>query len=500
MDNNYDIAIIGSGLSGLSIAYMLAKNGYKVAIFEKHSQFGGCLQSFVRSGVKFETGMHYIGSIEEGQILNKYFKYLSILDDIELSSLDKNCYDIIDFKDERYCYANGHENFIETLSKKFPDNRNDIKSYVDTIHQVTENSPYYSFKNFETLNILDPAHVKTSINEYISQTTDNETLRNVLTGNIPLYAGLKDKTPLYIHALISDFYINSAYRIVDSSDNIAKSLIKSIKKMGADMFNNCEVKKIICNDKQVTAIELENGERVNVKYLISSIHPESLLQIIDSNLIRKAYRERICNMQQTVSTFTVFIKFKENSVPYLNSNFFKYRDSSVWDCETYTEENWPKSYLYMHQCSEKNQKWAKGAILFAYMNYADVLQWNGTKIGKRGLDYEDFKKIKAEKLLACLGEDMPGILSKIENYWTSTPLTYQDYTATKDGSTYGVIRDVSSPIQTMISQRTKIPNLFLTGQNTNSHGVLGVIISSVITASEILGKNFLISQINDFKR
>ena len=93
---------------------------------------------------------------------------------------------------------------------------------------------------------------------------------------------------------------------------------------------------------------------------------------------------------------------------------------------------------------------------------------------------------------------MPGILSNIDNYWTSSPLTYQDYTATKEGSTYGVVRDVSSPIQTTISQRTKIPNLFLTGQNTNSHGVLGVIISSVITASELLGKEFLINQINEF--
>lgn len=499
MENNYEVAVIGSGLSGLSIAYILAKNGYKVAVFEKNAQFGGCLQSFKRSGVTFETGMHYVGSIEQGQILHKYFNYLSILNDIELSSLDKSCYDIIDFKGERYCYANGHENFIETLAKKFPNNVNDIKNYVKSIHNVTENSPYYSFKGFDTLNILDPEHIKTSINEYISKITSNETLQNVLTGNIPLYAGLKDKTPLYIHALISDFYINSAYRIVGSSDNIAKSLVKSLKNMGVDLFNNSEVKKVICNDKQVTAIELNDGERVEVKTLISSIHPEYLLQMIDSNLIRKAYRERICSMEQTVSTFTVYIKFKENSVPYLNSNFFKYRDSSIWDCETYTEENWPKSYLYMHQCSEKDQKFAKGAILFSYMNYADVAKWNGTRIGKRGDDYEEFKKIKAEKLLTSLEKDIPGTLSKIESYWTSTPLTYQDYTATKDGSTYGVIRDVSSPIQTTISQRTKIPNLFLTGQNTNSHGVLGVIISSVITASELLGKEFLIKQINDFE-
>lgn len=499
MENNYEVAIIGSGLSGLSAAYILAKNGFKVAVFEKNHQFGGCLQSFKRAGVKFETGMHYIGSIEKGQILHKYFNYLSILDDIELSSLDKNCYDIIDFKGERYFYANGHENFAETLSKKFPDNVNEIKRYVKAIRNVTDDSSYYSFRNFDNHNLLNPEHISTSTTDFISDITDNDTLQNVLAGNIILYAGLKNKTPLYIHALISDFYINSAYRVVGGSDNIASSLIKSLKNMGVDLYDNSEVKKVICDDKGVASIEINDGERFEVKYLISSIHPAALLPIVDSHRIRKVYKERICNMEQTVSTFVVYIKFKEKTVPYMNSNFFKYREQSVWDCECYDEDSWPKSYFYMHQCIETNQKYADGAIMLAYMNYADVAKWNGTSIAGRGCDYEDFKRQKAEKMLGILERDMPGTLCKIESYWTSSPLTYQDYTSTKEGSMYGTARDVSDPINTYISQNTKIPNLFLTGQNTNSHGVLGVIISSVITASELLGKDFLMKQINEFE-
>lgn len=499
MENNYEVAIIGSGLSGLSTAYILAKNGFKVVVLEKNQQFGGCLQSFTRSGVSFETGMHYIGSVEEGQILHKYLNYLSILNDVEFSSLDKSCYDIIEFEGDRYYYANGYENFIDTLSKKFPSNIKDIKEYTNRIQKITQNSVYYSFNNSDRQDIPALDYTQTSVNGILSQITDNKTLQNVLAGNIILYAGLKDKTPFNIHATISDFYINSAHRIVGGSDNIAKSLVKSLTNMGVDLFNNCEVTKVICDEKQVCSIELNNGERIRVGNVVSSIHPERLLQMLDSNLIRKVYRERICSMRQTVSTFIVYMKFKENSLPYLNSNFFRYRTDSVWGCEDYDDTSWPKSYFYMHHCSEKNQKFAKGAILLAYMNYADVAKWNGTKIGNRGYDYEEFKKTKAEILLSALEKDMPGTLCRIENYWTSTPLTYQDYTATKDGSTYGIIRDVNVPIQTTISQRTKIPNLFLTGQNTNSHGILGVIISSVITASELLGKDFLINQINEFE-
>ena len=53
----YDIIIVGSGLGGLVCGSILSKNGYKVLVLEKNIQIGGCLQSFKRNGVKFETGM-----------------------------------------------------------------------------------------------------------------------------------------------------------------------------------------------------------------------------------------------------------------------------------------------------------------------------------------------------------------------------------------------------------------------------------------------------------
>ena len=148
----------------------------------------------------------------------------------------------------------------------------------------------------------------------------------------------------------------------------------------------------------------------------------------------------------------------------------------------------------MHQCKEKDQKFAESAELIAYMNYAEVKQWEGTTVGHRGEDYELFKKQKAERMLQELELSFPGIQNCIETYYTSTPLTYENYTKTKDGSMYGIIRDKNFPTQTLVSQRTKIPNLFMTGQNINSHGILGVTIGSVITCAEFLGLNEVIQE------
>jgi all-trans-retinol 13,14-reductase len=89
------VVIIGSGLGGLVCAYILLKNGYEVVVLEKNAQTGGCLQTFVRGGAKFETGMHYIGSMDEGQVLHGYFKYLGLLSKVKLRALDPAAYDTI---------------------------------------------------------------------------------------------------------------------------------------------------------------------------------------------------------------------------------------------------------------------------------------------------------------------------------------------------------------------------------------------------------------------
>ena len=137
-ENKKDVIIAGSGLGGLVCGYILAKNGYHVSIFEKNQQIGGCLQTFVRKGVKFDTGMHYVGSLDEGQLMHRLFKYLNLWEDVRLSPLDRESYDVISIGSDIYKYANGVDGFVEALAAKFPDNRDDIRRYVTGLREIVE--------------------------------------------------------------------------------------------------------------------------------------------------------------------------------------------------------------------------------------------------------------------------------------------------------------------------------------------------------------------------
>ena len=76
--------IIGGGLGGLFAGAILAKEGVGVTILEKNHIIGGGLQSFRRMGLSFDTGMHVLAGMEEGQSIRRLCEWLGIYDKIRL--------------------------------------------------------------------------------------------------------------------------------------------------------------------------------------------------------------------------------------------------------------------------------------------------------------------------------------------------------------------------------------------------------------------------------
>ena len=202
------------------------------------------------------------------------------------------------------------------------------------------------------------------------------------------------------------------------------------------------------------------------------------------------------NLPNTTGVFTIYIKFKPQSMPYRNHNLYGYSTETPWDCERYTLEDWPRGFLYVHLCDKPAtnaspnglQQWATCGEIMSYMRYEEVAKWADTRIMHRGEAYEAFKHDRAERLINAVEQHAPGLRQAIDCYFTSTPLTYQQYTSTLQGGMYGVAKDVRLGSACHVPSRTRIPNLFFAGQNVNSHGMLGTLVGTLLTCGEVLGE------------
>jgi all-trans-retinol 13,14-reductase len=503
-ENHFDIIIIGSGLGSLLCGYILSREGMRVCILEKNKEPGGALQTFRRKGIEFDTGVHYIGGMDEGQNLNRYFKYFGLSDNLKLRRLNKDRFDVIAFDDGEYPFAQDFDNFIEQLLTYFPGRKHALQSYVNQLEEISNCFPLYNleipkgehsedtfrrqsaFKYYNSLisNIQYPA---SSIQHPVS-------LSSVLAGNNFLYAGNKETTPLHIPALINHSFISSAWRLVGGSRQIAELLVKSIISFGGIFRVNSKVGRIHRHNSGFNVI-LKTEEQFTSDRLIAGIHPVRILEMTDPSLFRKAYSARIRNMANTPGSFAIYIIFKENSFKYLDNNYYYHRTKNVWyDPGTGL---WPSGYMLHTPAFEETGNFAKSLIIMTYMDYGDVEKWENSDTGKRDASYYEFKMQKANRLLDLAEMKFPGLRSKISFMETSTPLTWRDFTGTPGGSMYGIQKDFSNPSGTVVFPNTKIPGFFFTGQNVNLHGVLGVTIGSVMTCSEILGYDYLLNKISN---
>jgi all-trans-retinol 13,14-reductase len=295
--------------------------------------------------------------------------------------------------------------------------------------------------------------------------------------------------------IIHSSFIQSAYRFIDGGSQISDLLAGYIVGNGGTILRKAEITKFLFNAKSIMAVEVNHSEKIEGKYFISNIHPKTMLRLMGKAPIRPAYRKRITSLGDTHGVFSLYLAMKENAFEYINRNFYVFKSRNVWDARKYDQDGLPKGYMmHISPCS-KSSTFADAVIINTYMNWCEVKPWEHTRVGQRGESYLAFKQQKAEKLLDLLEMDFPGIRGKIDSYYTSTPLTYRDYTGTHKGSIYGILKDYKNPMKTMILPKTNLPNLFLTGQNINIHGVVGVTIGSILTCSELIGIKPLMTKV-----
>lgn len=493
----YDVVIIGSGLGGLQCAYILSREGYSVCVIEKNHQPGGCLQTFKRHGSIFDTGMHYIGSMDEGQTLNRFFKYFNLTGNLKLKKLDETGYDIIRYDNREYKFACGHEQFVEKMCSYFPDEQKALQKYIEKLKEVSNSIDLYNLRDFNGTNPRYFRYFSQSIDQFLDSITSDSTLKNVLLGTSPLYAGVKEQTPLYLPMIIHSSFIASSYRFIDGGSQISNILVKSIEANGGKIFLNTETTGFEVQDGKINAVIVNNTDKIEGKNFISNLHPKKTISLLDNKYIKPAYRKRIESAEETTGMFSLYLSLKENSFRYINSNYYIYNYNNFWNNSNYNEETWPQGFMVHFSPVSENSEYTNSMIINTYMKWDEVKKWENTTVEKRGDEYKTFKQKKTEKLLNLVEKHFPGLRSSVHSVYSSTPLTYRDYIGSTKGSVYGIQKDYASPLKTMILPKTHIPNLLLTGQNINIHGVVGVTIGALLTSSELIGMPYLIKKMRD---
>ncbi len=482
---HYDAAIIGAGLGGLQCAYILAKRGMKVVVVEKNHLLGGCIQTFTRRGKHFDTGFHYVGGLDDGQPLNILFQQFGLMD-LPWVRLDANGFDEVIYGGKSYMIPTGFSNFRERMKGFFPGSATEIDSYSDFLEGVATDI-FGSFLRAGDGNMSEGSLFSRGAYDFLTSSIHDTTLQNVLSGTSPKLTLQKETLPLYTFAQINASFILSAYRLRGGGMQVADSLAASIRRFGGEVITDAEVTRLVENNGVVDTLQIANHEPITANIIIADIHPTQFVRIAgDTSFVRNIYKRRITALQNGFGMFTANIALKPGMIKYLNRNIYIHKSSDVWTEGSQTAAEQPRCCLVSFGVPGVGEEYASNIDLLTPMQWSDVAEFAGSRVMRRPDAYNELKDRKAAQLIDIASNYIPGLKDAVENIYTSTPLTYADYTGTEQGSAYGINKDFNRLAYTLLTPLSPIPNVYFTGQNLSLHGILGVSMTSLFTCAAAL--------------
>lgn len=454
---DYQLIIIGGGLSGLAAGIRSARFGQKTLIVEQHSRSGGLNSWYTRQGYLLETGLHamtnYAPREEKHAPLNRLFRQLK-LSRKKFITHEQRSSEVI-FPGQSLKFSNDLDLLISEIGRAFPAAVDSFRVLVQEIdaYDPFADVPRQSARQYLHTRLADPL------------LEDMLLLPLMVYGNAEEYDMDLGQFAIMFRAL----FLEGFFRPEGTIKDLLVLLVAQYKKFAGELRLNSPVAAIISNGERIQGVRLKSGEELTADAVLSTAGIPGTARMsgwdldMDNYTGQMSFMETIAmvpaeNLQQERAGQTILF--------YNLSEKLQYKRP-----ETAIEPSWgvicfPGNFQGLPP---------QDPVQVRVTNAANYALWHQ-------LDYTGYKQLKEE----CCRLSSSAVGKIIGNYRQDivyqdsfTPITIERFTAKPEGAVYG------SPLK-IKSGRTPWPNLFIAGTDQGYLGIVGSMLSGVTIVNQHL--------------
>ncbi|KAG9267378.1 putative all-trans-retinol 13,14-reductase [Astyanax mexicanus] len=520
-----DAIVIGSGVGGMTAAATIAKTGKKVLVLEQHDQAGGCCHTFIDKGFEFDVGLHYVGQLHENSLFKIIFDQITE-GQLEFAELDQHFDTVVigTGKETReYTICSGKTEMEEHLKKQFPDDTEAIEEFFKIMKLSARKTPYLAALKLvpEWLalflvrsglaNLYSSAFRLLSMNatDLVEKLTSNKDLQVIFAyyfyGTPP-----RDSSSL-INALMLHHFKRGAYYPKGGASEIPYHITKVIQKYGGNVLVRAPVSRILVDSQGAAyGVAVKKGKEeieVRAPVVISNCGIfNTFKRLLPPEIqVKPEIQKRLDMVKPGKGSLLLFSGFdstaEELGISAVSRWVFKNNDMDAMMDDFFSlgkedaPENIPMMFVTFPSpkdpMSQIRHPGKSCMTILTMVNYEWFEEWKDTPVKRRGADYIDYKNRFAKHLFDWACVLYPKLREKLVFQDVATPLTNNFYLGSYRGAIYSTDHNLDRYHMDIMAKNrceTPVKNLYVSGQDMFSCGIIGALHGGLMCASRVLGR------------
>ncbi len=307
-----DVAVIGSGLGGLSCAVHLARAGLTVHVFEQGSSAGGFATSFSRSGYRFDASLQSMDAVGPGEPYHELLEDLGVVRRLHLardrwSHREKT--GGIDLWIPR-----GADAWVELLAKRFPGERRGLRELISRARHVhSESFDFLQGWWSGRPSSAPPGDIRPLLHQTAAQIIERhieDPTARELVGIRTGYLGLlPDRMSAFTWLLIlAGYQIWGGWTVLGGGAALTGALAAELAHHGGTLWTDQPVEGLLLDGRQATGVRLKEGCQVAAAAVVCNASPATALRLLPrAGGALSRWRAQLSSLEPSVSAVKLWL-------------------------------------------------------------------------------------------------------------------------------------------------------------------------------------------------
>ncbi len=514
-----DYLIVGSGLSALAFAALMAKAGKRVTVLEAHHAPGGYGHTFsyrhAGDVYRFNAQFHYVWNCGPEETVGLFLRKLGIAGEVTFERLDSDGFDRMRMPGYALDIPNDWNLLTSRLAELFPRHADACRAFLDEVRGVEREIDSLP-PGAGALRMVSRLHRMRRIVRYRKATLQDAfdafglplEVQTLLALQWPDFLLPPNKLSFFAWVALFTGYMAGAYYPTRHFEHVIESLVATIRKHAGEVRLSCRVTEFLLKGDRVSGVIAEEVDddgiatgpvhEFHAAEVVANMDPRRVSEMLGPERFANSVRAQLL-YEYSPSNFMAYcvvegidlreFEFGRSNLFHTDEPDLNVAFRAMLDRGDYTRPSFAVTVPTL--LTENRSDCPAGKQIIEFLTVADYERFKHLRFSKPR-QYGVAKRAIFDAILDVVERDyVPGLRDHIVFKMLGSPTTNERYVNSPRGNSYGSSMTPANMGASRLGWQSSVPGLYFCNATSGYAGFAGTIWTGSRLYEQLAGDFFL---------